>query len=494
MELERLSVQLRPRGGWEALDLGCQMARSWWRPVWGVWCAVYLPAAVVLHAIFWPSPWYAVVALWWLKPVFDRFVLHVVSRSVFGAPPTVGAALAAWRDILQPGLFAGLFWVQRFSPWRSFTLPVWQLEKQTGRAAHERREALGRRMAGYGGWLTLIAASFEGVVFASALLLVVLFAPTAGAPGFEFSELFKGGGDEPSGWDLHDSLCYIVAVSVVEPIYVAAGFSLYLNRRAILEGWDIELALRRLDERLRGLRAAAAVLVAAVCLALAAPPGASAAEKSAKAEIREVLKAPEFQTSKDGLNWRYRGERKEADGDRSPSDFWGNVGAFIAEISQALAWIAVAAGVVLLILFLRRYLPQFLAENPDRYRPPDALFGLAVTPESLPDDVAGTAARLAREGRLREALSLLYRGALSALVHRDHVPLAEGHTEGDCLRAARRALPAAGANYFGRLVGAWQSAAYAGRLPGIADVEALARDWAPVFAPAPAPAAPGAAA
>ena len=40
VELEKLSVQLRPRGGWEALDLGCQMARSWWRPVWGVWPAV----------------------------------------------------------------------------------------------------------------------------------------------------------------------------------------------------------------------------------------------------------------------------------------------------------------------------------------------------------------------------------------------------------------------------------------------------------------------
>ena len=128
MELEKLSVRLRPRGGWEALDLGFQMARSWWRPVWGVWCAVYLPAAVVLYAVFWGNPGYAIVALWWLKPVFDRFVLHVVSRAVFGTPPTVAEALAAWRDILQPGLAAGLFWVQRLSPWRSFTLPVWQLE------------------------------------------------------------------------------------------------------------------------------------------------------------------------------------------------------------------------------------------------------------------------------------------------------------------------------------------------------------------------------
>ena len=487
MELEKLSVQLRPRGGWEALDLGCQMARSWWRPVWGVWLAVYLPAAVLLHAVFRQQPFIAAVALWWLKPVCDRFVLHVVSRAVFGAPPTVGEALAAWRDILQPGLLAGLLWVQRLSPWRSFTLPVWQLEKQTGRAAHERRDALGKRMAGYGGWLTLIAATFEGIVFLSALLLVNMLAPTAGTPGFEFSALFGGGGEESPGWDLYDSLCYVIAVSVVEPIYVAAGFSLYLNRRAILEGWDIELALRRLEERLRNLRALAAAVLLALCLAWAPPP-ATAADKSAKAEIGEVLKAPEFQTSKEAMTWRYRGERKARDADRSSSDFWANVGAFFAQISEALLWIAVAAGVVALLLFLRRYLPQFLAENPDRYRPPDALFGLAVTPESLPEDVAGAAARLAREGKLREALSLLYRGALSVLVHRDHVPLAEGDTEGDCLRAARQALPVAGADYFGRLVRAWQSAAYAGRLPGVAEAEALARDWTPAFAAQPEPA------
>jgi uncharacterized protein DUF4129 len=372
--------------------------------------------------------------------------------------------------------------VQRLSPWRSFTLPVWQLEKQTGRAAHERRAALGRRMAGYGGWLTLIAASFEGIVFLSALLVVTLLAPAAGSPGFEFSEVFRGGGEEPSGWDLHRSLCYVVAVSIIEPIYVAAGFSLYLNRRAILEGWDIELALRRLDELLRMLRTAGVAVLLAVVLA-AVPPPASAQDKSAKAEIKEVLKAPEFQTSKEAMTWRYRGERKERETDRSAGDFWDNVGAFLAQISQGLLWIAAAAGVVGLLLFLRRYLPRFLADHPDRYRPPDALFGLAVTPESLPDDVAGTAAQLARDGKLREALSLLYRGALSVLVHRDHVPLAEGDTEGDCLRAAQQALPGDASGYFGRLVRAWQAAAYAGRLPGIAEAEALARDWAPVFAP-----------
>jgi hypothetical protein len=273
-------------------------------------------------------------------------------------------------------------------------------------------------------------------------------------------------------------------VSLVEPLYVAAGFSLYLNRRAILEGWDIELSLRRLDERLRLPKAAtvAGLALALACLA-GAPPPVLAADKSAKQEIAEVLKAPEFQQSRERLAWRYRGERSKKEENARPTDFWGNLGAFFAEISQALAWIAVGIGVVVLLALARRYLLPLLDREPETYRPPDALFGLAVTPESLPDDVAGTAARLAREGRLREALSLLYRGALSVLVHRDHLPLAEGDTEGDCVRAARKALPRGGADYFGRLVAAWQRAAYAGRLPEAGEAQALASEWTPHFAP-----------
>ena len=480
VQLESLSVQLRPRGGWEALDLGFQMARTWWRPIWGAWLAVYLPAALVLHAMFYDKLWVAALLLWWLKPLFDRFVLHVVSRAVFGDTPTVRDSLAAWRDILRPGLLAGLT-LFRLDPARSFTLPVWQLEKQTGREAALRRSALGRRMRGYAVWLTVIALHFEALVFLSTGLLLALLAPAGGDAGFEFSELFRGGGVDTAGWDLYDGVCYVISVSVVEPIFVAAGFSLYLNRRAILEGWDIELALRRLDERLRALKIAAIAAIAIACCAVSPPP-ADAAEKSAKEEIREVLKAPEFQQQKDAMRWRYRGEGKDAP-DRTPADFWANLGAFLAQISQAVLWIGVAVGVVALVLLLRRLMPQFFERDRDHYRPPDALFGLALAPESLPDDVAGTAARLAREGKPREALSLLYRGALSVLVHRDHVPLAEGDTEGDALRAARKALAAPGADYFGRLVRAWQSAAYAGRLPGAGETEALAHDWAPHFAP-----------
>ena len=60
---------------------------------------------------------------------------------------------------------------------------------------------------------------------------------------------------------------------------------------------------------------------------------------------------------------------------------------------------------------------------------------MELAPEKLPPDVAAAAAALAREGRLREALGLLYRGTLSELVHRRGVQLLASHTEGDVLRA-----------------------------------------------------------
>ena len=38
--------------------------------------------------------------------------------------------------------------------------------------------------------------------------------------------------------------CFAVAVAIVEPFFVGAGFAMYLNRRVELEAWDIEQEFR----------------------------------------------------------------------------------------------------------------------------------------------------------------------------------------------------------------------------------------------------------
>jgi hypothetical protein len=223
-------------------------------------------------------------------------------------------------------------------------------------------------------------------------------------------------------------------------------------------------------------------------LGLAAPPPAAAQGKSARDEVREVLKAPEFQEYKESGTWAYRGNRSERKPTGVDLGFWAKLGQLLASVQEFLQWTLAALAVIGLVYLLQRWMPRWLDAPRAAYRPPDALFGLALAPESLPDDVAAAAAALVREGRLREALSLLYRGALSVLVHRNHVALAEGDTEGDCVRAARKALPENAAEYFARLVQTWTGAAYAGRLPDAARAESLCRDWAPHFGPQASPA------
>jgi hypothetical protein len=488
VELERVGVALRPRQPWEAVDLGFVMAREWCLPLYAAFLAVFVPVTVALHAALPDLLWLAALLTWWLKPLFDRFALHVVSRAVFGEIPGVRATLAAARAILSPGLVVSLT-LHRLNLARSLILPVWQLEKSSGRPARERRATLGRRMRSHAVGLTLACVHFEAVVMFSLGALLALVYPAAGDVEFDLAAWWRDGA---VGWTLADSVAYMIAIAVIEPFYVAGGFALYLNRRAILEGWDVELALRRLADRVAAARAPAVLACAALALALcagttdalaqqseSASATAALSEKSAKREITEVLMAPEFQEHREVQRWRYRGgaDAKPEPRSRGDSSFFNGLARFLAWLAEFGAWLGVAVLVVAALLAAHRLIPLWLEAREEGYRPPETLFGLAVAPESLPPDLAAAARDLVAQGKLREALSLLYRGALSALVHRHSVRLAEGDTEGDCTRAARSALPPASARYFERLVAVWQATAYAARLPHSGVAIDLADEW-----------------
>src|SRR4029078_1568048 len=83
MDLERLSVKLRQRSPWEAIDLGFAMAREWWRDVYGMWLVIFIPSSVTLCVLL-PIEW-AALTVWWLKPALDRVVLQVLATRVFCA-------------------------------------------------------------------------------------------------------------------------------------------------------------------------------------------------------------------------------------------------------------------------------------------------------------------------------------------------------------------------------------------------------------------------
>lgn len=494
MELERLSLRLRPRDPWEAMDLGCAMLRRWWRPVMAAWLAVYGPAAALLHLAFRDNLVIALLALWWLKPLFDRAVLHVLGGCVFGAVPRLAETLRALPRALLPGLLASLTYY-RFDLARSFNLPVWHLERLRGAEARARAKTLHRRARGHAVWLTLMCLAFEFVIRISLLGLISLLTPPPYRLDIGFSTVLFGDADLPLWQQWLTNVFYVIAVSAVEPVYVAAGFALYLNRRTQLEAWDIELALRRLDERTaaaarRGVPLAACVLFA-LAATLAPPPARAAEARAAPGQvIAEVLKEKAFDQYRDVQRLRYSGRGLGLDSqraERKPGTGWAELGRFFAEVLRTLLWGAVAALAAAALYFLGRYARLWGGIPAPGYVAPQAMFGMDIRPESLPADVPAAALALASQGRMREALSLLYRGALSGLVHRDRIELAASDTEGDCLRHVERRGPPARARYFRELVAAWQGAAYAGRAPERGPLETLCRGWAAQFAAPPQP-------
>jgi hypothetical protein len=166
-----------------------------------------------------------------------------------------------------------------------------------------------------------------------------------------------------------------------------------------------------------------------------------------------------------------------------------------AQVVRAGAWVLGGIGLVILVLAL-----HYWWRIPAVHKPVAALDlpirvgGLDIAPGSLPGDIGGEARQRWLAGDASGALSLLYRGALSALVTRYRAAIRASSTEEECLRAAHAVLGAAHAgngaeqeqtprpaSYFESLTRAWQSTVYAGRLPESATALALCDAFARHF-------------
>jgi hypothetical protein len=466
-----IAITLRRRTPWEAMDLGFSMLQRWWKPVFAAHALVFLPVTAAVVAAGWAFDrlWLAMLVLWWLEPLYDRVVLHVLSRAVFGE-------IASTSFLRRPSEYTkGLLWAlsfDRFDLARSFNLPVRQLEGQRASEARARKSVLGRRTRSYAAWLTVVWVHFEWVLLWSAAGIAGLLLPAQAERARGDEDAMLGSAFELMQLlSVEDVLVFAGAIFLLEPFYVAAGFALYLNRRTLLEGWDIEVALRRIAER-------HALVFAGIALAFLAlvPAYSYSQEKDARQEIAEVLKAKEFGYQREVMRWRPLEEREQADPRKPGSGAFG-IGYALARAAEVLLWIAAGALVGYALWWIARMMPALRRPAPlEPYRPPAALFGMELAPDKLPADVGAAAAALAREGKPREALSLLYRGALSELVHKRGVRLLTSHTEGDVLLLSGE-LP-----YLKELIAAWRLGAYARRMPEAAQVERLAADYKAAFA------------
>ena len=151
---------------------------------------------------------------------------------------------------------------------------------------------------------------------------------------------------------------------------------------------------------------------------------------------------------------------------------------WIAESARVLMWLLGAAAVGVLLVFLRRWIKLHADDVVGRaFVLPSHVRDLDIRPESLPDNIGLAARALWLRGEQRAALSLLYHGALSRLVHGHAVPIRAASTEGECVHIAARTLPEHSSAFFARLVSAWQVAVYGAHTPETASVLALCDEF-----------------
>ena len=489
VNLDNITTSVRPRSAWEATDLGIVMARAWWWPLARVWLAVSLPVLLVLELVLYRYPLVVLLVVWWLKPLWERPLLHILSQAFFGRVPTLRETLRAFPAMAGRQWFASLTW-RRFSPTRSMDLPVIQLEHLKGRQRARRLGVLHRTASSGAGWLTVMGVHIEVLLSLAVLVLMVMLIPV----GSDWN-----GGDVLMNDTLPAQHLYVWlsygCMWLVAPFYAAAGFSLYLNRRIWLEGWDIEIGFHRLRRRLAGRQGGAAGAVAAVAvlcgwlLAVAVPgdvmaDGGGVDRQSAKAAIARIMEDEDFNQQRTVHSLKGDWEWTVEDDGSESSPWLLEFASAMAEGMRLLLWAAVVIAVVMLVVRYRQWLTyaripaEGVGEAPVV---PESMFGLAVGRDSLPEDVVARVRALWRQGRCRAALALLYRASLTVLMERDAYVFNEALTEGECMRLVNAGPSREISGYFAELTRHWLALAYGHRVPDGEAVEWLCRRWPEVF-------------
>lgn len=482
MQLEHIGVALRPRTPREAMDLGIALLRANARVVWLAWFAFSLPCFALAQGLAWALglPWLGLLLVWWLLPLFDRAPLYVLSRAVFEQAPSWRTTLRGQARWPWGPTLAALSW-RRVDSNRVLRLPLEMLEGLPARQRAARWRVLRKPLVGTTSGLAWTCLLFALAAFASVWLFALLLVPNELMPqSLRTWALLSPQAREPLWWAA-TSVGYL-ALSLIEPVHVAAGFALYLNRRTQLEAWDIDLSFRRLRARLLSIATAALVLL---CVGIApvtraadsdAPAAQAAAMSSGEMRFTKAVRAayldPRFGRTHTEMRWVPKSVTRV---ELKPRDV-GGIGSFTAGALNGVLWLLLGIAVVMLAVFAWRHWGAGKSMAP-RALPPLApvRIGTEASPV-LPDELAGAVRALWQSGRRREALALLYRGAVAQTAAVLQIPVASEATEADWVRRAA-ALDEGRRIRFTAIVCAWQYAAYADRYPDEGSVDRLLAGW-----------------
>jgi hypothetical protein len=475
VRLDEVTAEIRPRSDWEAVDLGFAMVRrDFWRcfSVW--WLALALPTAVASYFL-WDYPLLVLMLFWWAKPAGSRLVLFEISRRLFGEQP---CWRAVWRELLRAWLrrfFYRFMWA-RFSPWLAVTMAVEDLEGLRGIGYRQRCQQVLKRGEG-----AVMGIYFSAELIAAWLALAILGLAKMLIPdgqGTAWQTALEA-------WDRTQPLefpllilrtiagCAMLAMSLTDLFVTGSGFGIYLNNRTWIEGWDVELAFKRMAQRLAkiGLLVMMATLVCGLV-----NPSLAAEPQTPTARMEEVKASPDFK-----IHSEIR--RVPKDKPKPPTKPWKlwnfDLGPYAADLFK-LCLAVILVGLLGWLIWRYRHVFRIRGnfERPDRTKlKVKTVMGMAIIPTSLPADVPTAVWNLWLQGLQHQALALLYRASISRLIEHGAIEIQESDTEGDCLRRVESTADFKHTDYFRWLTGAWSGMAYAGLIPSDEMVQQFCQQW-----------------
>ena len=310
---------------------------------------------------------------------------------------------------------------------------------------------------------------------------------------------------------------------IVAPLYIGGSFAAYLNRRIILEGWDIELGLKKIRNRWFAKGSiGAALFVGLLSYSMISPSNvfaqassqqtdesalavdtqtAASAETLQKHEdikmsVNEILSEPPFTNTEMSKSWRWKEgawsgwnwdgwqwDDNETE-EEEARDYSGVLAFFgaIATFAEVILW-GLFIGVLLAVLwFNRRHLKSLLnitftlnqkADNLDL----PAFSRNFTSPNSLPDDIPDALEHLLAQQAYRQALSLLLVSSLTHLRDKHELVLTVSMTELECLRSIELNAEEQSYEFMRDLIHLWIDLAWAHVWPNSEVMVQLVARW-----------------
>jgi len=461
-------VNIRRKNFQEAADSGLLL----WRENFVYFLPLYtIPLWICAFAsrFFLPEKFqmFSWLIIWYFKPFFDRIIVHIISIRFFERDAGFKRLFKGLWKTLFRGLAGDLLW-RRFSPLRSAMMPVRVLEKnlKSGKSTLMRKKHLKNGGMDYGFLL-----SIWGLCLEFALLLGEFIFFNA------INELMLNGNIDTFDFpviEIYLFAAWCFNLMIIETIYVCMGFSLYINSRIAVEGWDLELIFKDFAEKFRdNIKTAAVIILLAASLFL---PSFSYSEELKGdypyEELQKILEDPDFGGKKDSWGIRLKNELDRDDDSKINYDkLWALLKKLREFFASGLRVILVCI-IVVLIIVLIIYTRKIKFRKTEKYDVP-SVNTLKTKIMEDPKTLLDKAINYNAQGNIRLAWGYCIAAAIQSWQLYRGIVFPSDATETDCSKIINMKAADASSNMcspneacvFDKVIKNWIYFAYAGRLP-----------------------------